>query len=195
MSINSRFRPLMLAACLAIASPLAALADSPTPMSPGMDGPGRDRGMAECPMHGDGPGHGMMGGGMMHGGFMFDGDDGVPPPLRRLNLTDAQQDKIFSITHAQAPQARELRKAVGKAGRDLHDLMKDAKYDEAKAKKAADALGKAVADAVLLHARTHHQILDVLTPEQREQLARHAEHHDGEHGGWHHDDHGGGPPH
>ena len=65
-------------------------------------------------------------------------------------------------------------------------------YDDAKAKKLAEQLGKAVADSILLHTRTHHQIMDVLTAEQREALARHGAHHGGEWGEHHHDD-GEGP--
>jgi len=128
---------------------------------------------------------------MGHGG-MFGGDGGVPHALRHLRLTEAQQDKIFTIMHNQAPQARELHKAMHKAHHALHDLVATGPYDDAKAKALSESLGKALTESALLHARTHHQILDVLTPEQRQELARHAEH-GGEHGPGHHGDHGAMP--
>ncbi len=194
MRINHLVRPLLLAASVALAAPLGALADPPPPPEHAIDGPEHEHGMMQCPMHGGGPGGGMMGGHMMHGGMMFDGDDGVPPPLRHLNLSDAQQDKIFNILHSQAPQSRELHKAIRNAHNGLHELLTGGAYDDGKAKKLADALGKAEADSALLHARTHHQILEVLTPEQRDALLRHGEHMDGGHGAGHHGDHGDGPP-
>lgn len=188
-------RPLLLASLLGLAAPWAALADAPAapPAEHGIDGHGPDHGMGECPMHGGEFHPGMMGGGMMHGHGPFDGEDGMSPMLHRLHLTEVQQDKVFNILHAQAPQARELRKAERAAHRGLHELMMSGAYDDAKAKKLADQLGKAEADATLLHARTHHQILEVLTAEQREMLARHGAHHDGEPGEHHHDDHVDGP--
>ncbi|MBS0393406.1 MAG: Spy/CpxP family protein refolding chaperone [Proteobacteria bacterium] len=190
MRINHHFRPLLVAACFALAAPVAAIADPGPPQGHGMGGPGPDHAMMECPMNAGGHEAGMMGGHMMHGGMMFDGDDGMPPPLRHLKLTETQQDKIFNILHGQAPQARELRKAIHHAHHDLHELLTGGAYDDAKAKKLTDALGKAEADSALLHVRTHHQILEVLTPEQRELLMQHAE--DG-HGPLHHADHRDGP--
>ena len=134
--------------------------------------------------------HGGPGGGMHHGMEMFAEGGPLPPMLRHLQLSEAQQDKVFAILHAQAPQARELGKAIHKAHRALHELMTGASFDDAKAKAVTDALGKAVADEALLHARTHRQIFDVLTPEQRQKLARLGEHGPGgEHDGAHHDDH------
>jgi Spy/CpxP family protein refolding chaperone len=187
MSITQNLGRLILAASLSL--PLAALADNG-------GGPG--------PEHGDGPGHmqGMHGCGMAmgheHGPMMghdeMFGDDGeVPHALRHLQLSEAQQDKIFAIMHGQAPQARELRKAMHKAHSALHELVTTGPYDDAKAKALSDSLGKALSESALLHARTHHQILDVLTPEQRQELAHHGEH-DGEHGPGHHGDHGAMSP-
>ena len=123
-------RPLLVVAGLALAVPLAAFADAAGPMAGDQTtgGAAHEHEMSGCPMH-QGMGHGMGGGmdggmdggmehgGMMHGGAMFGEDDALPPPLRRLHLSEAQQDKIFAIMHAQAPQAREFRKAMHKAHR------------------------------------------------------------------------------
>ena len=182
MSILPDLKRLIIVASLALAFPLGALADSPGDAGPGGGGPG-PRHEHEMPGCGMPPGMGHDG---MFG--VFGGHGGFDGGLHRLDLTDAQDDKIFAILHAQAPQARELHKAIGKAHRALHELGMAATYDDAKAKSLSDTLGKAIAESALLHERTHRQILDVLTPEQRQQLMQHHGH-DGEHGPYHHGDH------
>jgi periplasmic protein CpxP/Spy len=105
-------------------------------------------------------------------------------PLHRLNLTEAQQDKLFAIMHAQAPQRREHDKAVRKAHDALRELGRADKFDDAKATALSRDLGQAVAAQALLQARTDAQIQAVLTPEQREQLRQLRPHrmrgHDGD---------------
>ena len=186
MSILPDIKRLIIVTSLALAFPLGALADSPAGAGPDhvADGPRHEHGMPGCDMPPGMPHDGMFGG---HEGF--GGHGAFPAGLHRLHLTEAQEDKIFTILHAQAPQARELHKAIGKAHRGLHELNMAASYDDAKAKSLSDALGKATAESALLHERTHHQILEVLTPEQRQALAQHHTK-DGEHGPWQHgDDH------
>jgi periplasmic protein CpxP/Spy len=185
MNTLPSLKPLILIASLALGAPFGALADSAPgmPAEHGMDGAPHGHEMGGC-MRG-GPD-----GGMHHGMAMFAEGGPLPPMLRHLQLSEAQQDKIFAILHAQAPQARDMGKALHKAHRALHELTTAASFDDAKAKAAADALGKAVADEALLHARTHRQIFDVLTPEQRQKLAKMGEHgRDGGHGDGHHGDH------
>lgn len=91
-------------------------------------------------------------------------------PLRGLQLTDIQQDKIFAIMHAQAPQHREYGKAIRKAHEALRELGHADRFDDARAAALARDLGQAVAADALLQARTEAQVLAVLTPEQRERL-------------------------
>ena len=183
MSIHSNLKRLIVVAGLALSFPLVALADAPPP--PGAEhavgwNP-HEHGMAGCP---------MMPPGMFHGGEDFGEGGPLPPFLSRLRLTEAQQDRIFEIMHAQAPQARDQAKALRKAHEGLHELAHAANYDDAKAKALADALAKAVAESALLHVRIHHQVYEMLTPEQRQALGRHAGHGDGDgHGEWHHDEH------
>ena len=186
MNTLRSLKPLILVAGLALAAPLGALADPGPGMPPehAMDGPGHGHEMGGCMMA-----HGGEGA-MHHGIGMFAEGGPLPPMLRHLQLSDAQQDKIFTILHAQAPQAREFGKAIHKAHRALHELATAASFDDAKAKSLTDALGKAVADEALLHVRTHRQVFDVLTPEQRQKLTQFGHGGpDGEHGGAHHDDH------
>jgi Spy/CpxP family protein refolding chaperone len=91
-------------------------------------------------------------------------------PLHGLKLSDAQQDKLFAIMHAQAPERREHEKAIRKAHEALRELGRADKFDDAKAGALSRDLGQAVAAEALLRARTEAQALAVLTPEQREQL-------------------------
>ena len=104
--------------------------------------------------------------------------DGVPPFLRGIELTEAQRDKIFALTHAQAPAVREQFKTLDKAQRELHALAFGA-YDETKARALADAVGRAQAELTFARARTDAQILQLLTPAQRKQLDEHPVGHPG----------------
>jgi len=119
----------------------------PRPGAPGL----------EAPMHHGGP---------PHAGF------GLFGRLRRLDLSEAQQDKLFAITHAAAPQQRNQEKAERKAHETLQALGASARFDEAGASAAARDLGQAIANGVLLRARLASQVLALLTPEQREQVRR-----------------------
>jgi Spy/CpxP family protein refolding chaperone len=143
----------LLAACLA--TPVFAADDAAAPPAAGEHGPGPHR-------FGD-HGPGAPGPDMPFGHL----------PLHRLNLTEAQQDKLFAIMHAQAPQHRDYDKAIGKAHEALRDLGRADKFDDARAGAASRDLGQAVAAQALLQARTEAQIQAVLTPEQREQLRQH----------------------
>lgn len=100
-------------------------------------------------------------------GFGF----GRPSFFRGVELTDAQQDKIFAILHAEAPYLREQSKAEAKARTALHALAKADQYDDAKAASLAQAAATADANIALQHVRTRQKLLAVLTPEQRKQQA------------------------
>lgn len=109
--------------------------------------------------------HGM---GRHHGGASL---------LRGLKLTEEQRDKIFAIEYAQMPEMREQHKAIEHARRDLREMVVSGRYDEARAKTLADALGRAVARAAQLRAQAGAKIMQVLTPEQRKQVGeREAQH-------------------
>ncbi|MFL6632392.1 MAG: Spy/CpxP family protein refolding chaperone [Massilia sp.] len=160
----------VLAACLATtcAAPAFATAEADAPPAAGQRGPDGD--------HERGPDGRIPG---PHG--FGDHGPGAPGPdmpfgrmpLHRLKLTEAQQDKLFAIMHAQAPQRREQDKAIGKAHEALRELGRADRFDDAKAGALSRDLGQAVAAEALLQARTEAQILALLTPEQREQLRQH----------------------
>lgn len=113
--------------------------------------------------HDGGPGFGHEGGHEFGPGFGHHGG---------LRLTEAQQDKVFAIRHAAAPQHRQQEKAVRRAHEALRALGDAVPFDEARANAASRELGQAIAAQALLRARVHAQMLAVLTPEQREQMRK-----------------------
>ena len=96
---------------------------------------------------------------------------GGAPFLRGLRLSEEQRDKIFAIEYAQMPEAREQRKAIEHARRDLHQMVASGQYDEARARSLTESLGRAVAREAQLRAQAGAKIMQVLTPEQRKQIA------------------------
>lgn len=177
---TSNLQRLLLAAVLAL--PLAAMADNAgdeTPGGPGHrpdagpraderrgPGPALHGGDRDGP-HGEGPGFGPDRGPGFGPGPGF---DGVPPYLRGIELSEAQQDRIFTIVHGQVPYLREQGKARDKADRALFALHRAEKYDDAAAVKLAQAAAQADANITLSHLRTAQKVLGVLTAGQRKSL-------------------------
>lgn len=143
------------AGCASTAQPM------PPQPGPGDHGPmGMEHGPGGPGGHGE---HGRGGPGM--------GEHGMPG-LHGVQLTEAQQDRIFAIMHAQAPAQRELEKKIRAAHEALRAIGTSGQFDESKASAQAQALGEATAAEALLHARTHAEVLALLTPEQREQATK-----------------------
>ncbi|MDN2701324.1 Spy/CpxP family protein refolding chaperone [Janthinobacterium sp. SUN100] len=117
-----------------------------------------------APMEGPPPG-------LVHGpgGPGGPGAPGLPPFLRGIDLSEAQQDKIFAATYAQAPLLREQEKIAFKAHAQLRALAGSSAYDDAKASALASTAAQAMAQISLQQARLEQQLLAVLTPEQRKQ--------------------------
>ncbi|GAB3457061.1 hypothetical protein GCM10027321_11500 [Massilia terrae] len=116
-----------------------------------------------CGMAG-GPGmasHPGMGHGMGHGGM-----------LARLQLDEAQQDKLFALRHDMEPQQRTLHKQAMKAHKALAELGRSGQFSDAQAKPLADSLAQAEAGLALMRARFESQVFAILTPEQRQRLAQ-----------------------
>ena len=93
----------------------------------------------------------------------------LPPFLHGIELSEAQQDKVFAATYAQAPLLREQEKIAFKAHAQLRELAASSAYDDAKAGALANTAAHAMATISLLQARLEQQLLAVLTPEQRKQ--------------------------
>ncbi|MEG2961943.1 MAG: periplasmic heavy metal sensor [Janthinobacterium sp.] len=123
------------------------------------------------PGFGHGPGHGAGG----------PGAPGLPPFLHGIELSEAQQDKVFAATYAQAPLLREQEKIAFKAHAQLRELAGSSAYDDAKASALASTAAQAMAQISLLHARLDQQLLAVLTPEQRKQAQQRRDSRPGPH--------------
>ena len=191
-SPRALIRPCLLAAGFLLTYPLAGLAapegdsngpcgrpephafGAPPPETPGGEmRPGMGPHMGPYMGLGPGPGPGMG------PGF------GAPPPfLAGLHLTDEQQDKVFAIVYAAEPAIHEQTKVLRKAHEALHDLNEADQFDESKVKNLAEAAAKAESQLTVLRLRTEHQILVLLTPDQKKQLEEHRQkmrEHDGGH--------------
>ncbi len=101
----------------------------------------------------------------------FGAEDRPPPYLMGLHLSDDQDDKVFGILHAAAPEMRERAKAAHKAREALREMGQSTQYDATKAASLAQALGTAETQLALLRARTDHEIYLLLTPDQRTRMA------------------------
>lgn len=129
-----------------------------------------------APAHGAGPARGNDGPPPAFGPGPG-GAQGLPPFLHGIALSEAQQDKVFAATHAQAPLLREQQKIAVKAHEQLRQLAASSTYDDARAGALANTAAQAMAQISLLQARLEQQLLALLTPEQRQQVEqRRAEH-------------------
>lgn len=149
------------------------------PRGPQHDGPGADRPQRGGPEQ-DGPGRGAPDHGPDRGtgfgpsfgpGFGPGPAPGFGPLFRGVELSEAQQDKVFAILHAEAPYLREQGKAAIKAREALRELASADKYDDARAAALARDAATAEANIALQHVRTRQKLLAVLTPEQRKKQA------------------------
>lgn len=151
MSKHRILRPLALALSLAVAAPLAVQA------------------------HGGHEGHGSQGD--FRGGFHqkhehgkhFGGHRG--DFTHRLNLTEAQRDKVFELRHAAEPALRTKGKEIRAARHELRQLAMADKFDESRAVSLSNQAARAEAEHSLMRVRLANQIYSVLTPEQRKQAA------------------------
>ncbi|RSZ55885.1 periplasmic heavy metal sensor [Massilia atriviolacea] len=116
------------------------------------------------------------------GAIAAPGEGRMPPPgpghhqhgpafAPGVDLSDAQEDKVFAIMHAQEPKRREYRRTLHQSQDALRALGTAEQFDEARAASLAQAAGNALAALTLLDARTDAQVRAVLTPEQRKQSA------------------------
>jgi protein CpxP len=113
-------------------------------------------------------GHGQHG---MHRGLPF---------LRGVKLSDAQREQVKAIMQQQQTQRREQHEQLRNAHEALRALAQSGQFDEGKAAALAQTAGQAMAAMALQQARTESQVIALLTPEQRQQMAdaqaRHRDH-------------------
>lgn len=124
-------------------------------------GPGYHRGM----MWGDGYGRGPWGG---RGGY----GPGMMEPWWALDLTDKQRAAIDKIMEERYKNHWPLMNRMFEAQRKLDELYNADKWDSKAIDKAYDELFKVQREVAEEHVRIHNNIMEQLTPEQREQLKR-----------------------
>jgi periplasmic protein CpxP/Spy len=108
---------------------------------------------------------------MDHGRPHHGGQHGMPPFLHGLDLSEAQQDKIFELMHQQAPVMREKAKAADQAKAALHQLALAENYNESQARTLAQSAANAESEMALLRIRNEQKIYTLLTAEQRQRFA------------------------
>lgn len=106
-------------------------------------------------------GHHAHKGGLHKGAGFFKG----------LDLTEAQQDKLFAIKHELEPVKRNHFKEVRKLRAQQQELMQAKSYDSGKMKKLVEQETKLIGEQRLRMAEAHHKMNQVLTDEQRAQLS------------------------
>lgn len=95
-------------------------------------------------------------------------------PLAGLNLTDAQKEQIKQIHEGFAEQTKALRDQM----HTLHESQRDpmSNFDEAAVRSAAEARAKVQVEMEVAHAKMMSQVVNVLTAEQRAQMAERQKH-------------------
>ncbi len=113
--------------------------------------------LAFAGMHGKGMGRGGHGPGLMR-------------TLRQLDLTDSQKSQIQTIMESNKDQHQAARENVQAAMDDFREVMAADTFNETAIRQAFQKAASAREEAMVLRARTFHQIRQVLTAEQQAQL-------------------------
>ena len=95
-------------------------------------------------------------------------------PFAGLNLTDAQKEQVKQIHESFAEQTKALRDQM----RTLHESQSDpmSNFNEAAVRSAAEARAKVQVEMEVAHAKMMSQVANVLTAEQRAQMAERHKH-------------------
>lgn len=134
-------------------------------------------------------GHCEHGGEVHHGmGDREMGKPGMPPYLRGLQLSTAQEDQIFALTYPQIPTMRDQHKQHMQLMDELRTATQADKFDEAKVQQLADKIANLEKEKIVTSARNDAKIFAILTPEQRVKAREAKMHRHGFEG-----DHGFGP--
>lgn len=91
--------------------------------------------------------------------------------FEQLNLTDAQKEQMRQIAARYREAAKQNRSARRGEERGGFDFLKGGTFDEAAVRAAAQARAAAEVEREVAHARMMFEMYNVLTPEQKAQLA------------------------
>ena len=100
---------------------------------------------------------------------------GHPQFLQGIALSAEQEDKLFALHHAQMPKVREQMKQRHALHQQLNKLSQAPQFDELTAKSLAEQLALLEKEHAIHRAKTAHQVLSLLTPDQREQALKNIE--------------------
>lgn len=118
-------------------------------------------GYEKC-MHGKhGKGHGEK-----HGRRGFD----IDRMAEKLNLSDEQRASMQAIVDESKPEITALREKMRDNRKQLKELAQTSPFNEAEARKLADAQGDLKADMIVLRMQQRSKMHDILTEEQRMQM-------------------------
>jgi len=99
------------------------------------------------------------------------GPGGMMAGLRGLDLTEAQRDQARAVVEQYRPQFEQ----VGTQARDAHAALRTAVtadgFDEGAIRAAHVAVAAADVEIAVLQARVHADVMNLLTPEQRQKAA------------------------
>jgi len=158
----------------AISAPASSLQETPaTATAPGEQAPGKGAPGEHRRHHGDKKGD-DRGHHRGHHGDRALGGEGPGMMLRGIDLTEEQKTKVDELRKAATPEIHAALKEAFESRRALHELTVSGSFDEAKAREIAQKGADAMARASVLRAKTQSQMLAVLTPEQRKELADRA---------------------
>jgi Spy/CpxP family protein refolding chaperone len=87
----------------------------------------------------------------------------------RLNITDAQRDAIKQILRTEQPTIQSLAQRVRQQN---NELAAQTSFDEAQVRSFAQQHEATMEDVLVEREKVRFELLQVLTPEQREQLSR-----------------------
>lgn len=88
----------------------------------------------------------------------------------KLNLTPAQRAQIKTIVQNARPQMADLMNQAGTTEKAIHAAMNSDQYDAAQIKTLATQKGNIIAQLIEARADMHHQVMAVLTADQKTQL-------------------------
>lgn len=132
---------------------------------------------SELKAQGLGGGPGRVDGGGGRGGPGRGGPMGQPGPagdlmLRRLNLTDAQRDQVKQIMDNHKDDQKALMDRLRPAHEALDTAVTASPLNEGAVRGAASELANVESDLAVERARIHQEVLQILTAEQKAQLAK-----------------------
>ena len=117
------------------------------------------------------PRRGFMGRGMGPGGRGPGGPMGMLPMLgREIDLTDAQKDQIKTIADSHKEDWKNLAERARAAHGALNDAVTADTPDEALIRQRSAEVATVEADMAVARARTHAEVFQILTPEQKTKL-------------------------